>query len=275
MIMKPLKIISAEERLSAPRGGKILIAGPTGVGKTSLLRTVDASRALLLDSEAGDLSIQDVPVATIQIDDWQTARDVACRIGGPNSSFSPLSCYSQAHYDAVGGQLENLEQYDLIIADSITDVSRLCFRWAEQQPEARSERTGARDLRGAYGLLARELLLWLYQLQHVRAKHVVFIGILEKVFDEFNRPVGFQVQMEGAKVPREIGAIVDEFIVMDWIDLGDGKPTRAFVCKQPNSWGYPAKDRSGKLEQIEEPHLGKLLAKLVNRRDSVSPPKQT
>jgi AAA domain len=270
-----MKIIGADERLSAPRGGKILIAGPTGVGKTSLLRTVDASRALLLESEAGDLSIRDVPVDTIHINDWPTARDVACRIGGPNPSFGPLSCYSQAHYEAVGGALENLDRYELIVADSITHKSRLCFRWAEEQPEARSERTGAKDLRGAYGLLAREFLLWLYQLQHARTKHVVFIGILEKIFDEFNRPLGFQVQLEGAKVPREIGAIVDEFVVMDWIDFGDGKPVRAFVCTSPNPWGYPAKDRSGKLGQMEEPHLGKLLAKLVNRRDSVSPPKQT
>src|SRR5262249_10188056 len=67
-----------------------------------------------------------------------------------------------------GGPLENLDQYDLIFVDSITHTSRLCFRWAEQQPEARSERTGAKDLRGAYGLNARELLLWLYQLQHLR-----------------------------------------------------------------------------------------------------------
>jgi hypothetical protein len=272
MSTKTLKIIGAEERLGAPRGAKILIAGPTGVGKTSLMRTVDPSRALLLDSEAGDLSIQDVPVDTIHINDWQTARDVACRIGGPNPSFGPASCYSQAHYDAVGGPLE--KPYDLIVADSITHNSRLCYRHCEQQPEARSERTGAKDLRGAYGLHAREFLLWLYQLQHARAKHVVFIGILEKVFDEFNRPLGFQVQMEGAKVPREIGAIVDEFIVMDFIDFGNGKPTRAFVCTSPNPWGYPAKDRSGKLEQIEEPHLGKLLAKLVNRHDPVPSPKQ-
>src|SRR5262245_24328517 len=75
MSTKNLKIISADERLSAPRGGKLVIAGPTGVGKTSLLRTVNAGRALLLDSEAGDLSIQDVPVATIRLDDWQIARD--------------------------------------------------------------------------------------------------------------------------------------------------------------------------------------------------------
>jgi len=275
MNTRTLKIIGADERLSAPRGAKLIVAGPTGVGKTSLLRTVVFPRTLFLESEAGDLSVKDVPVPTIQIDDWQTARDVACRIGGPNPSFGPLSCYSQAHYDAIGGPLENLDQYDLIFVDSITHTSRLCFRWAEQQPEARSERTGAKDLRGAYGLHARELLLWLYQLQHLRPKHIVFIGILEKVFDEFNRPLGFQVQMEGAKVPREIGAIVDEFIVMEWINFeGSQEPQRAFICTSPNRWGFPAKDRSGRLNQIEEPHLGKLLAKLVNHHAPVSPPKQ-
>ena len=30
-----------------------------------------------------------------------------------------------------------------------------------------------------------------------------------------------------------------------------------------NPWAYPAKDRSGCLEQIEEPHLGKLITKLI------------
>ena len=267
-----MKIYTADERLNEPRGAKLVIAGPTGVGKTSLVRTIDdPSRVLFLDSEAGDLSIRDVPVDTIHIDDWRIARDVAVRIGGPNPSFAPTSCYSEAHFKAVGGWLENIDRYDLIFVDSITHTSRLCFRWAEQQPEARSDRTGAKDLRGAYGLHARELLLFLHQLQHARAKHIVFIGILEKVSDEFNRPLGFQVQMEGAKVPREIGGIVDEFIVMDWIDLGDGKPTRAFICNQPNKWNYPSKDRSGRLSQIEEPHLGKLLAKLVNHHDPVSP----
>ena len=30
-------------------------------------------------------------------------------------------------------------------------------------------------------------------------------------------------------------------------------------------WGYPAKDRSGQLEVVEEPHLGKLLTKISGR----------
>jgi len=52
-----MKIIGADERLAQPRGAKILAAGPTGVGKTSLLRTLpDLSRVLFVDGEAGDLA---------------------------------------------------------------------------------------------------------------------------------------------------------------------------------------------------------------------------
>jgi hypothetical protein len=91
---------------------------------------------------------------------------------------------------------------------------------------------------------------------------VLFVGILERVVDEFNH-AEFALQMEGSKTSRELPGIVDQIITMNFVDFGDGQPARAFVCTAPNAWGYPAKDRAGRLEQIEKPHLGELISKLI------------
>jgi hypothetical protein len=79
-----MQIISADERLRERRGAKILMLGQAGIGKTSQLKKLDVSRTLFVDIEAGDLAVLDLPVATVRLDDWPTARDLACRIGGPN-----------------------------------------------------------------------------------------------------------------------------------------------------------------------------------------------
>ena len=77
-----LRIISADERAAETGGVKALILGPYGVGKTSLLRTLDAERTLFVDGEAGDLAVQDVPSDTIRPLTWPDCRDLAAFIGG-------------------------------------------------------------------------------------------------------------------------------------------------------------------------------------------------
>lgn len=262
--MTRLRIITADERMAQAKGVKALIVGPAGVGKTSLLRTLEPERTLFLDLEAGDLAVQDVKVDTLQPRAWDECRAIAAFLGGPNPALPPTACYSQAHYDSVKSEFDGLgglDKYDTYFIDSITVAGRLCWTWAQQQPEAFTDR-GKADVRGTYGLLGREMIAFLTQLQHARGKNVIFVGILEKIVDDFNVAT-WQLQIEGGKTGRELPGIVDQILTMQHIDFGDGTPCRAFVCTQPNPFGYPAKDRSGRLEQFEQPHLGKLLTKLT------------
>jgi hypothetical protein len=146
--------------------------------------------------------------------------------------------------------------------------------WAKTRPEAMSERTGKPDTRGAYGLLAREVIGLLKHLQHAPGRTVIFVGILERITDEMNRTI-WQPQMEGGKAARELPGIVDQVMTLGlfspetgpdgataWRHDPEKGETRRLVCRSGNPWGLPAKDRSGRLDLTEPADLGALLSKI-------------
>jgi hypothetical protein len=269
-----MKIISANQRAEC-RGVKILLVGPTGVGKTTQLRTLDPGTTLFLDIEAGDLAVSDVAVPTARPRTWSECVDLACALGGPNPAVAEDAIYSWAHYDAIAQSFGDLSCFTTLFVDSITAASRLSFLHAEQQPESYTDR-GKKDLRAVYGLHARQMIGWFQQLQHARAHAVIFVAILEKVTDDLGRST-WGIQLEGQRTARELPGIVDEIITMQHVAFdGASEPVRAFVCTNQNPWQWPAKDRSGRLDQIEEPDLGKLISKITApRADLVETPKKT
>jgi hypothetical protein len=259
-----LPIITADERLAEVRGVKAAIFGPPGIGKTTLLRTLSSTTSLFFDLEAGDLAIEGLAIDTIRPRTWRECRDFAVFIGGPNPALRKDQPYSEDHYRAICqkyGDPKVLEKYDTVFIDSITVAGRLCFQWCKGQPEAHSDKTGKPDIRGAYGLHGREMIAWLTHLQHTRAKNVIFVGILDEKVDDFNRKV-FVPQIDGSKTGLELPGIVDEVLTLTSLPDESGVPQRVFVCQTQNSWGYPAKDRSGRLDLLEPPHLGQLIEKI-------------
>ena len=271
-----LRIITADERLAIERMIKVAIFGRSGEGKTSLLWTLLATTTLFWDLEAGDLAVEGWPGDTVRPRTWEECRDLAAFIGGPNPALRDDQPYSQAHYTNVCtkfGDPASLDRYETLFIDSITVAGRLCLQWCRGQPEAFAERTGKPDLRGAYGLHGREMIAWLTHLQHARGRNVIFVGILDEKLDDFNRRV-FVPQIDGSKTGLELPGIVDQVMTLAEIkpDAAPGQPPvasfRGLVCQTLNPWGYPAKDRSGRLDMLEPPHLGQLFQKIR----SPSPP---
>ena len=272
----PVRIITADERLSvAHNKTSIAIFGPPGAGKTSLLKTLPAEQTVCLDLEAGMKSVQDWSGASIPVRCFVDFRDLAVLIGGPDPAADPNAWYSAQHHQHTRGVYagtgieEFLASKSVVFVDSITDLTRQSMVYARQQPEAYSERTGKPDVRGAYGLLGREVIQALKHLQHAPGKTVIFVGVLEKVTDEFGVAT-WQPQMEGSKVGRELPGIVDQVMALHLFSrdaeggyvLDEKASERRLVCRAGNPFGLPAKDRSGRLGETEPPGLGAVLAKI-------------
>ena len=132
-----LQIISAEQRLAEKRGHKIVVCGASGVGKTTLARTLEPSTTLFMDLEAGDAAIEGYPIDVIRPKTWSECRDFACYLGGPNPSLAEDQPYSEADYDKVcqyfGDPEHTINKYDTLFIDSITVAGRVCFQWCTQQ----------------------------------------------------------------------------------------------------------------------------------------------
>ncbi len=272
-----LPIISAQQRMAERKGVKLLMLGKSGIGKTTRLRDLEPSTTLFIDIEAGDLSVASWPGDTIRPASWPECRDLFVYLAGPDRSLPPEAAFSVAHYDHVVGQFGDpaqIDRYATLFVDSITQMSRLCFTWCKSQPGAISDRSGKQDLRAAYGLLGQEMVGALTHLQHARGKNVVFVAILDERLDDVNRRV-FEPQIEGSKTGLQMPGIVDEVVTLAEIKAEDGSSYRAFVTHTLNPFGFPAKDRSGRLDLLEPPDLGALIAKCAGTPAATTSPSHT
>jgi hypothetical protein len=258
-----MNILTPADRQREPSGTSIVLTGPSGIGKTHALRTLDPAKTLIIDVDRGALPLLDVPVDIVRPSGWEEIADLFCLIGGSNPSLPPQSAYSPAHFTKVSGLID-VGKYDIFVVDSITQVGRESHRYAETHPES-PPRGGGRDSRQAYGQHARQVVTGLQHVQRgAPTKIIILTAVLERLTDDLGR-VEWRVQMEGDKASRELPGIVDHVVVMDRIAFsGAKKPVRAFITSSPNDWNYPAKSRSNRLDLVEEPDLGKLIRKLLN-----------
>ena len=138
-----LPIISADERLAEPRGIKGTIFGKSGIGKTSLLWTLDSATTLFIDLEAGDLAIEGWSGDSVRPRTWAECRDFAVFIGGPNPALRDDQVYSEAHFAAV--------------CERFGEPSASLHRWSDLPPSEWSKIDDILDYEGDFHMYQAEV----------------------------------------------------------------------------------------------------------------------
>jgi len=278
-----LKFETAQDRLLRKKKINMLLTGVQGIGKTYVARTLDPAKTLFMDAEAGTLSLEkskDQPAwqgttlnmkkmaQELNVHPWVLCRGIASILHGPDTQ-DPNGFYGKQWYDwyvqtFAGGNPNIFDQFETLFTDSLTVVSRWCFDWCKQQPEAISEKTKKLDTRGVYGTMGQELVTWATILQH-QPRNMILSCILEEDEDDFKRKF-WQLQIEGKQAGKKIPGIFDLVMTLAWVDFGEqnGGKHRVFVTQEGNALGFPAKDRSGVLEAFEPPNLGAVITKIQN-----------
>lgn len=203
----------------------IAIHGPSGVGKTSLARTVDQSTTLILSAEAGLLSIADLDIDVVEIDSLATLRSV----------FGAL----------------RRSDYTTIIVDSLSEIAEVCLAEAK---------TALRDGRAAYGELNEQMTKIVRAFRDLPID-VVLLCKQDRIEDNDGR-MYFGPSMPGRRLAQGLPYFVDIVCAMHAAPNDEGEIVR-WLQTQPDA-RYTAKDRSGRLAPSERADLGALITKINN-----------
>lgn len=213
------------------QGVKILVYGRAGRGKTRLCQT--CPYPLVLSAESGLLALAQYDLPFMQIDSIQDLREV---------------------FLWLKGSQEPRQRFQTICLDSISEI-------AENILTSKLNPGGAQkvDGRQAYGQMIQDVEKAIREFRDLPGYHVYMSAKQERIKDEQSGVIINAPMMPGNKLGQNVPYFPDEVFQ---IDVNDN-PYYHFLRCRPD-FSNDAKDRSGVLDAIEEPHLGKIINKIIS-----------
>jgi len=211
-------------------GVKLLIYGKAGIGKTTLMSTLQ--NQIILSAESGLLSLQEFDIPYIEIN---TLQDI---------------------YDAYNWLTESDEAkvYESVGLDSVTEIADVILSTYKRE---------YKDARKAYGDLADDMMELLRKYRDIKGKNIIFSAQTARLVDEDSGITNYLPAMPGKQLLNKVPFYFDGVYFMTSMLGEDNEEYR--VLRTQTGIGYEAKDRSKKLKPIEEPHLGKIFSKIINQ----------
>lgn len=205
---------------------KILVYGASGAGKTSLIPTLP--NPITLSAEGGLLSIRESDLPFIEINTMAALRE----------AYLWLTKSEEANH------------FQSVAIDSLSEIAEVVLC---------DEKKNNKDPRAAYGAMQEQMAELIRAFRDLPGKHVYMSAKLEKAQDETGK-ILYSPSMPGNKTGQALPYFFDELLALRVEKDQDGNAQRALQCDSDGLW--LAKDRSGKLERWEAPHLGDIIKKI-------------
>lgn len=239
---------STSSQVNASQGVKILGYAESGAGKTTLCAT--APKPIILSAESGLLCL---------------SRENLDRING-QGGFGPGAVLS---YDIPVLTIRNVAQlteayeylanprngardhFGTICVDSVTEIGEVVLANAK---------IGVKDPRQAYGELIEKMQMTIKSFRDLPGFHTYVAAKMEPMKDEATGRVQYGPSMPGSKMGPQLPYYFDEVFHMGINRSQQGAKYR--YLRTDGDLQYIAKDRSGKLSEMEAPNLTTIINKI-------------
>ena len=231
---------------------KILIMGPSGVGKTFLASTI-GEPTLVISAEAGHLTLNEFDLDMI---DLSTEKDKDGKIvyldeAGRYQKLLRLFEWLQTD--------EPRKKYKWIYFDSITEVGGIVIRMLEKD----SKYSAAKMTMPRYGEYTKKMIALILSYRDIPFYNIAFTGLVENKGDDGAKAPA-TILLPGTKLPENLPAFFDE--VFYYGIKRDGNEDKRYLLTTATAEAY-AKDRSGKLSKFEKPNLADIAKKIRGEKN--------
>jgi hypothetical protein len=216
---------------STLNGVKVLVYGGSGVGKTRLCAT--APYPCIASAEAGTLSLSRVDIPMCQIKTLDDLKDF---------------------YRWATGSVES-KYYMSLCLDSCTEIAESLL--AHLKPTVK-------DPRQAYGEMLDQMMILVRSFRDIPGKNVYFSAKMEYSKDTATGVHKYLPMMPGQKLGPQLPYLFDEVFHLGVAKGQDGSDYTYLRTKA--DFQYEAKDRSGSLDSMEPPDLGRIFNKITGGR---------
>jgi len=233
---------SRTSELSVGHGVKGLVYAKSGIGKTMLAATLP--KPILVTAENGALSLSKKNIERVYgVNTPGITYDIPALIVKDFDDLDDIHTWLTTSPHAAA--------FQSVYLDSLSEIAEVVLAHAK---------TENKDGRKAFGVMLDEIVPKIRKFRDIAGKHVFMSAKFDYVLDGDGNLKGGPMT-PGKALAKELPYFFDEVFYMTLGRQQNGDTYR-YLQTQPDEQN-DAKDRSGSLAQIERPHLGYIINKII------------